>query len=193
MTAIRQPVIMSQQITLRVRPGETVRFPNRCVACGRPATERLPLQAKRGQLTRHLDAPLCADCARQLTRRSGREEQLLRTGRLTAAVVGLLVFVTVLLVLSGAWWLRGLLGLLAGGGGAALVWWLFARRAAAEQLPETRAVREAARLIDFTWRDMTLAFADAALAQAVAELNGDTNNGDEQASADDAEPTDDRE
>ena len=80
MTAARQPVIMSQQITLRVRPGEMVRFPNRCAACGQPATERLPLQMKRGPVTRRLDAPLCADCARQLARRSGREEQLRRTG-----------------------------------------------------------------------------------------------------------------
>jgi len=162
---------MSQQITLRVRPGEMVRFPNRCAACGRPATERLPLQTKRGPVTRRLDAPLCADCARQLTRRSGREEQLRRTGRVAAVAVGLALPAVVALLLGGPWWLRGLLGLLAGGAGVALVWWVFDRRAAAEQLPETRTVRESARIVDFTWRDMTLELADATLATAVVELN----------------------
>ena len=171
MTAARQPVIMSQQITLRVRPGEMVRFPNRCAACGQPATERLPLQMKRGPVTRRLDAPLCADCARQLARRSGREEQLRRTGWVAAVVAGVALPAVVALLLSGPWWWRGLLGAVIGSGGAALVWWAFARRAAAEQLPETRAVRAAARIVDFTWRDMTLELANEALAAAVTELN----------------------
>ena len=171
MTAARQSVIMSQQITLRIRPGESVRFPNRCVACGQPATERLTLHNRRGQLTRRLDAPLCADCARQLARRSGREEQLRRTGALVAAVAGLVALLAVAALVGGAWWLRGLLGVIAGGAVAALVWALFRRRADAAQLPETRAVREAAQIVDFTWRDMTLAFADEAMAAAVRELN----------------------
>ncbi len=171
MTAARQSVIMSQQITLRIRPGESVRFPNRCVACGQPATERLTLHNRRGQLTRRLDAPLCADCARQLARRSGREEQLRRTGALVAAVAGLVALLAVAALVGGAWWLRGLLGAAAGGVAAALVWALFRRRADAAQLPETRAVREAARIVDFTWRDMTLAFADETMAAAVRELN----------------------
>lgn len=171
MTAARQSVIMSQQITLRIRPGESVRFPNRCVACGQPATERLTLHNRRGQLTRRLDAPLCADCARQLARRSGREEQLRRTGALVAAVAGLVALLAVAALVGGAWWLRGLLGVIAGGAVAALVWALFRRRADAAQLPETRAVREAARIVDFTWRDMTLAFADETMAAAVRELN----------------------
>jgi len=171
MTAARQSVIMSQQITLRIRPGESVRFPNRCVACGQPATERLTLHNRRGQLTRRLDAPLCADCARQLARRSGREEQLRRTGALVAAVAGLVALLAVAALAGGAWWLRGLLGAVAGGASVAFVWALFRRRADAAQLPETRAVREAAQIVDFTWRDMTLAFADEAMAAAVRELN----------------------
>lgn len=162
---------MSQQITLRVRPGEMVRFPNRCAACGQPATERLPLQMKRGPVTRRLDAPLCADCARQLTRRSGREEQLLRTGWAAVVAAGLVLLAVIALLLGGPWWLRGLLGSLAGVAGAALVRWAFIRRAAAEQLPETRTVRESARIVDFTWRDMTLELADETLAADVIELN----------------------
>ena len=171
MTAARQSVIMSQPLTLRIRPGESVRFPNHCVACGQPATERLTLHNRRGQLTRRLDAPLCADCARQLARRSGREEQLRRTGALVAAVVGVLALVAVVALVGGAWWLRGLLGAIAASAAAAFVWALFRRRAEAAQLPETRAVRAAAQIVDFTWRDMTLVFADEAMATAVRELN----------------------
>lgn len=162
---------MRQQITLRVRPGESVRFPNRCVACGRPASERLTMRRRRGQLTRRLDAPLCADCARQAARRSGQEEQLLRTGRLAAAVAGVGLFALAALLAGGNWWWRGLAGVVVGGAAAALVWLAFARRAAAAQLPEARAVREAAQIVDFTWRDMTLAFADEALAADVSRLN----------------------
>lgn len=162
---------MSQQITLRIRPGEMVRFPNRCVACGQPATERLTLRNRRGQLTRRLDAPLCGDCGRQLARRSGREEQLRRAGGLAAAAAGFGLLVAVVVLAGGAWWLRGGLGLLAGGAVAWLVWWLSGRRAEAAQLPETCAVRASAQLVDFSWRDITLAFADEAIAAAVLELN----------------------
>lgn len=183
---------MSEQITLRVRPGETVRFPNRCVACGQPATERLPLRAKRGQLTRTLDAPLCGACARQAVRRSGREEQLLRTGRLAAAAVALLLLALFVLLAGGAWWWRAALGLIAGITGAAAVWWAFRRRAEAVQLPETRAVREAARLEAFDWREMTLVFADSDMAAAVAALNSETAQTTEQLEfpiMDEADPT----
>ena len=63
-------------MTLRVRPGETVRFPAECVACGQPARERLSLHKRRGQVTRRVDAPLCADCARQLARDVYKRQQV---------------------------------------------------------------------------------------------------------------------
>ncbi len=94
-----------------------------------------------------------------------------RTGWVAAVVAGLALLAIVALLLGGPWWWRGLLGGVVGGAAAALVWWAFARRAAAEQLPETSAVRASARIVDFTWRDMTLELADEALAAAVVELN----------------------
>jgi hypothetical protein len=41
------------------------------------------------------------------------------------------------------------------------------------ELPEKRAVTEAARIADFTWRDITLAFVRVDVAGRVRELNAD--------------------
>lgn len=163
---------MEKQITLRVRPGQAVRFPPLCVACGQPAGERLTLQKRRGQLTRRVDAPLCADCARRLARRSGQEEQLVRLSWPAAAGAALLLGLLGLLALPfDAWWLRLLVGLAFGAAGGAFIRWALLRRAMAAELPEKTVVREAARIVDFTWRDMTLAFADEAMADRVREMN----------------------
>lgn len=175
MTRGMRPTNMTRQITLRVRPGETVRFPPLCVACGQPADERLTLQKRRGQITRRVDAPLCAECARRLARRSGEEERLMRLSLPAAVGVALLLAVLGLLVLPfDLWWLRLLVGLVAGLAGGAIIREALMRRATAAELPERRAVREAARIVDFTWRDMTLAFADEEIAAQVMTLNPDS-------------------
>ena len=175
MTRGMRPTNMTRQITLRVRPGETVRFPPLCVACGQPADERLTLQKRRGQITRRVDVPLCAECARRLARRSGEEERLMRLSLPAAVGVALLLAVLGLLVLPfDLWWLRLLVGLVAGLAGGAIIREALMRRATAAELPERRAVREAARIVDFTWRDMTLAFADEEIAAQVMALNPDS-------------------
>lgn len=175
MTRGMRPTNMTRQITLRVRPGETVRFPPLCVACGQPADERLTLQKRRGQITRRVDAPLCAECARRLARRSGEQERLVRLSLPAAVGVALLLTVLGLLVLPiNPWWLQLLVGLVAGLAGGAIIREALMRRATAAELPERRAVREAARIVDFTWRDMTLAFADEEIAAQVMTLNPDS-------------------
>lgn len=157
---------------LRVRPGQTVRFPAVCVACGQPAGERLTLQKRRGQLTRRVDVPLCAECARRLARRSGQEERLLRLSWLAAVATALLWVIVALVALPfDGWWPRLLMGLIVGLAAGVLVRRALARRAMAAELPERRAVREAARIHDFTWRDMTLAFADGEMAERVRAMN----------------------
>jgi hypothetical protein len=166
--------MMNQQVVLRVRPGETVRFPTLCVACGQPARERLPLQYRRGQVTRRLDAPLCADCARQLARRSGQEERLLRLSWPAAIVVAVLAAAIAFIAFPlGITWLRLVLAAGVGLGAGAFVRWAFIRRAARTELPEKRAVSEAAQIADFTWRDITLSIARADIADRVRALNVD--------------------
>lgn len=174
MTAARLTIIMDQQVVLRVRPGETVRFPALCVACGQPAREHIPLQKRRGQVTRRVEAPLCAECARQLARRSGQEERLLRLSWPAAIITaGLLAGLVFVLLPLASWPLKlvvaAAIALAAGG----FVRWALARRAAQAELPEKRAVIEAAQIVDYTWRDMTLSFVRADIAGQVRELNAD--------------------
>jgi hypothetical protein len=165
---------MDQQVVLRVRPGETVRFPTSCVACGQPARERMTVQRRRGQVMRRVEAPLCSDCARQLARRSGREERLLRLSWPAAAGAAVLLAALVLVALPlEALWLRLVLAAVVGLGAGAVARLALARRAAQAELPEKRAVSEAAQIADFTWRDMTLSFARADIAGRVRELNAD--------------------
>jgi len=164
--------MMDEFITLRVRPGETVRFPNLCVACGQPARERMSVRRRRGQVVRRFDAPLCAACARQLSRRSGQEERWLRLGWLVVVVgTAAVLLLSVALLPFAALWLRLALGAaLALGIGLLLRRWIV-RQAAAAELPETRAVRDAVRLVAFGPRAMTLALARPETAAAVRELN----------------------
>jgi hypothetical protein len=164
---------MGQQLTLRVRPGENVRFPNRCVVCGRLPQERLTLKKRHGQITRKLDAPICDDCARQLTRRSAEEERRLHVARVATVITGL--FVLIILVLAG-WeplWLRLAVAFIGAVTVAAIVHRLVLNWAAKANLPEKRAVLEAVQITDFSWRAMTLAFDNPAIIIEVMELNSD--------------------
>lgn len=165
------PIKMSEQVIIKVRPGESIRFPGLCVNCGRPGRDRLRLAKRRGQVTRRVEAPLCAECARTLSRRSGREEQLLRLSWAAAVAAGLLPAFLAFVILPGGWPLRLVAGAAVGLAGGAIVRRLIHRRATAEELPEKRAVREAARIVDFTWRDMTLAFVNDDIAGEVRALN----------------------
>lgn len=184
--------MIDEPITLRVRPGMPVRFPGHCVACGQPARERLTLRKRRGQITRQIDTPLCAECARQLARRSGRQESLLRLSWPLAAVAAIMLALLGLLVLPvEPWWLRLAIGAAAGAAGGAFIRWAMIRRAAAAELPERRAVLDAAQIVDFTWRDMTLLFARHEFAGQVRELNAESIIDDTTMAAAPAEPAGD--
>ena len=163
--------MMTEQVTIRVRPGELVRFPGRCVVCGQPGRDGLRLVKRRGQVTRRVDAPLCSECARQLSRRSGREEQFLRFSWPAAIVAGLLLTLIVFVAVPGGWPLRLVAAAIVGLAGGIFVRRMMTRRAMAEELPEKRAVREAVRIVDFDWRAMTLTFVNEAIAEQVRALN----------------------
>lgn len=181
---------MEERVTLRVRPGETVRFPAVCVACAQPAQERLTLRQRRGQVVRRVDAPLCVDCARQLARRSGQEERLLRLSWPAAAVTAAALALLVALALpGGSWWLRLPIAVVVGLAGGTFIRWALVRRAAAAELPARRAVRLAARIVDFSWRDMTLAFTNEEMAGRVRELNQSLITGPAADSAPPEQPT----
>lgn len=163
---------MTQEVRLTTRPGQRVKFPNECAACGRPATGRLEIARRSGQTTRAVDVPVCAECARLAGSRSAEEERRLRLGQLAA---GLAAFAAAALgaALPDNWALRLALGFTLALGAGALVWRAAKRWAARAMLPEKTAVLSSARLVDFTWRGMTLAFARDDFAARVRELNDD--------------------
>ena len=114
--------MVAEQVILRVRPGEKVRFPGLCVHCGRPASDKIVLMRKSGQLTRRLDAPICAECARQLSRRSGKEERVLRMSWPAAIGAAVLLAGMIFLILSfDTLWLRMSIAALVGLAGGAVV------------------------------------------------------------------------
>jgi hypothetical protein len=162
-----------QEVTLPVRPGGTVRFPPLCAACGQSAAESMTIRRRQGQTLYRLDVPVCADCLRLSRRRSGRQETLLRAGWLAAVVGAILAFGLV-------WLIGGSLGaaLLAAAVAAGLAYGSFQRAAGAAELPEARAVREAAQISSFTWGEVTLLLSET-LAGRVAALNGATGAADE--------------
>jgi hypothetical protein len=164
---------MDQQLTLRVRPGETIRLPNRCLVCGRLPQEHLTLKKRHGQVSRKVEAPLCSDCARQLTRRSSEEERRLRAVRVATVIIGLIILLILAMADWGPLWLRLAVAFIAAFTVAALAHHSGMRWVSKAKLPEKRAVLNAAQITDFSWRDMTLVFDNPAIFNEVRELNSE--------------------
>lgn len=164
---------MGLRVKVEIQPGETVAFPPRCVNCGNEAVETLRLHKRRGRVTREIDAPLCVDCRSELRRLSGDEERWLRMGWFFGALAFFLGLLAFMLALPG--WMAFaprlfIAGVLAGGVGL-LVTHYFRRNSARQARPEKVAVRNAARLRDFSWRATTFEFENEAYGQQFIELN----------------------
>lgn len=166
---------MGTRVTLEIKPGEILRFPQRCVNCGEPAAAALNLRKRRERITRELQAPLCTDCRRDLERLSGEEERWLRLAWFFGALALLITLTIVMLLLPGslAFVPRLLLGLLLAGGAGAFVTQFFRQRSEHYALPEKRAVRDAVRLGDFSADMATLEFVDSDTARQFIDLNHD--------------------
>lgn len=164
---------MGQLVKVEVQPGEALRFPQQCVNCGREPVDSMRLQKRRGRVTRQIDVPLCADCVQELQRLSGDEERWLRMGWFFGAVSFLLGLVLFLLFLPGwlAFWPRLLMAAIIAGAAAAAVTLYIRRRSLEKARPEKIAVRNSARLADFSWRATTFEFEDEEFAGEFIELN----------------------
>ncbi|MFW5941226.1 MAG: HNH endonuclease [Chloroflexota bacterium] len=164
---------MARQIKVWVQAGEALRFPEVCVHCGQPAEEWLPLHHRRGHRTRTISAPLCAECHRELQRLSADEERWRQMGWLFGGLTLLVVWL-VLAFLSPGWlslvW-RLLLSLSLAATAGAVVFFYFRRASAQHARPEKKAILNAARLRDFSWRTTTLEFDDDSFAERFAALN----------------------
>jgi uncharacterized membrane protein HdeD (DUF308 family) len=126
-----------------------------------------------GRVTRLIDVPLCAECARTVQRKSGEEERLEKLGWLAAAGAGLIVLALVLMLLPAGtpFWLQAVLGLLAGGMGGTAVFHLFRRLSAHKTLPEKKAILQSARIETFSWRAATFTFTNETFRERFQEIN----------------------
>lgn len=164
---------MAQKIRLQVTAGETLRFPQICVNCSRPAASEMVLRKRRGRVTREIAVPLCTDCRQELERLSFEEERWRRFGWLFGGVTLFVTWVVLLFLLPG--WLglglRLFLGLLLALAAAAAVFFYCRKVSVRYARPEKKAILEAGRLCDFSWRFTTFEFNDDSFAERFRALN----------------------
>ena len=160
-------------VKIKVRPDETIQFPNVCVHCTQPATEKMTVQKRLERVTRLVDVPLCQACSHQLQRRSATEEKLTQISRLVAIVVGLLALALGLWLspVELGFGLRLLVGAITAVIFAALILTYFTQAKDKAVLPETRAVREAVGIKTFSWRATTFTFTNETFAERFEKLN----------------------
>lgn len=164
---------MSQSIKVKAQPGHTLRFPEICVHCSRPASERLPIKKRRGGNTRLIEVPLCSDCARELQLKSGEEERWQRFGLIATAGIGFIVFIASALLLTSflPLWLRLIIAIVVATLAAIGIRELFKRKSLAEARPQKKAILKSARMVYFSWRATTFEFENETFAHWFKKLN----------------------
>jgi hypothetical protein len=164
---------MGRLIKVKVRAGQSLPFPGVCVHCGQPGDQPLPLRRRIGRLTRLTSVPLCEQCAGEVRRRSAEEERLLKIGAASGALAFSLLLLLTFIFLPSALPIeaRVLLALLVAGLVAVGLYTLFRRAAARSARPEKKAILNAVRLADFSWRATTFEFANEDVARRFADLN----------------------
>ena len=133
---------MSQSVKVKARPGHTLLFPEICVHCAQPASERMPIRKRRGQIIRLIDVPICSSCSRELQLKSGEEERWQRLGLIATVGIGIFLFVTGVLVLPGMLplWLRLITAFIMAILAAAGVRILFTHKSLAMARPQKKAI-----------------------------------------------------
>lgn len=164
---------MTNQVKVKVKAGQELVFPAGCSHCTTYATEKRRLRKRIGRITRRIDVPLCSDCQRELNRLSGDEE---RWRKISWLVTGLVAVVVVLigLGLAPAGWttpIRVIIALLLGLFFVRLSLAFFQRHTLQYARPEKQAIREAAKIITFSWRATTFQFTNQDFLTRFKSLN----------------------
>lgn len=162
--------MMSRQLTIKIGPNETMRFPGLCANCGSPAANHMVIDRRQGYILRQVDVPLCDTCAQQLRKTSAAEERLQKQSWLVTVIAAVLIFLVSLFNFPG-FWLRLLMALLLAAIAGAVAMHLFRRAIARAALPEKKAVRESVRLERFNWRSATFQFDNERFIDRFIELN----------------------
>ncbi len=161
------------QVKIKVRPQQTVTFPGICVHCGQPAPEMMRIHKRISRITRFIDVPVCADCARQLRGKSLEEEQLSRLQWLVGGLALLVTSAAVFIAWPPAMALWARLGLALGVAllVTAVIIAIFQRKIRDAYLPEKQQVLKAATIENFSWRATTFAFKNEEFKRRFVELN----------------------
>lgn len=164
---------MSHSIKVKAQPGHTLRFPEICVHCSRPASDRMPIKKRRGGNTRLIEVPICSDCARELQLKSGEEERWQRLGLIAMTGLGFIIFIISALVLNSLlpFWLSLIIALVVATLAAIGLRDLFRRKSLTEARPQKKAILKSARMVYFSWRATTFEFENETFAQWFEELN----------------------
>ncbi len=164
---------MSHPVKIKVRPNQTIKFPGICSHCGEPGTHKMLLKKRIGRLTRLVEAPLCANCWRELNRQSGKGERLGKIGWLAAGSMAALSLVVVWTLMPSGMSLplRLLVALALALVFAELVRQLFQRAQRRAMLPAQQAILQSASLTDFSWQATAFEFTNETFAERFKELN----------------------
>lgn len=164
---------MSQSVKVKAQPGHILRFPEICVNCSRPASERMPIRKRRGQITRLIDVPICSNCFRELRLKSGEEERWQRLGLLITVGIGIILFITGVLVIPGLvpFWARLIAALIVATLAAVGIQSLFKKKSLAAARSQKKAVLDSVRMVYFSWRATTFEFENDTFAEWFKKLN----------------------
>ncbi|MCP5098858.1 MAG: hypothetical protein GY943_25180 [Chloroflexi bacterium] len=161
------------QVKIKVRANQIVRFPGICVHCSQSATCSMPIKKRISRLSRLIDVPLCAACAKLLQRTSGEEERFAKIGKFVA--IGVLLFVTaVSLLLTPAhlsFILRLISALFIGLLSGTAVYTLFHHLSNRATLPAKKAILNTAHITSFSWRTTTFAFTNETFTKRFKSIN----------------------
>ncbi|GAB4272973.1 MAG: hypothetical protein Kow0080_19990 [Candidatus Promineifilaceae bacterium] len=158
-------------VTLRAAPGDVVRFPAVCVYSGEPALARLPIAYRRGMRELFLEVPVSTAVYNLLQRRSYQEERWWHVSWVVAVLAGVVVLASVLLWLNAVLAFRLFLGSVAALLVATLVLAGFQPIIDRHMLPEKADVYNAAQIVAFDGRFLTISFRNDAFAAQVRALN----------------------
>jgi hypothetical protein len=164
---------MSQSVRVKIRPENNLKFPGMCVHCGQPAGERMRISKRKRSITRLIDVPVCNDCYHEINRRSWAEERWQRIGLLVTGVAAIVVMALSFLLLPSELpvWLRVLAGAILAGLVAFGLQGIFKQRSAEVARPEKKAIFEAVRMVNFSWRATTFQFIREDISEQFSKLN----------------------
>ena len=164
---------MSQSVRVKIRPENSLKFPRICVHCGQPAVERMRISKRKRSVTRLIEVPVCNDCYQEINRRSWAEERWQRIGLLVTGTVAVAVLALSFFLLPSELpvWLRLLAGIILAGLVALGLRGIIKQRSAEMARPEKKAILEAVRMVNFSWRATTFQFRRADFSEEFTKLN----------------------